>query len=201
MIFVWNGKKADAMVKAMAISKGYELDSLLAKAKDSVLQVFFAGGVIRGKKLQRSSVLMFDEKITDTKKHEGKGLETVKDNPNTPSAQQILKAYQTVYLFKWLFPESVIQKHIQKSSRTHRSQSKTSVRSSSLFTNFNSSFINSAAREAWTAQGEKKAALNSYWQRFENIDHLLEDDSDSDMDYNSDPQDQEDDVEMLEEVP
>ena len=37
MIFVWNGKKADAMVKAMAISKGYELDSLLAKAKDSVL--------------------------------------------------------------------------------------------------------------------------------------------------------------------
>ena len=201
MIFVWNGKKADAMVKAMAISKGYELDSLLAKAKDSVLQVFFAGGVIRGKKLQRSSVLMFDENITDTKKYEGKGLETVKDNPNTPSAQQILKAYQTVYLFKWLFPESVIQKHIQKTSRTDRSQSKTSVRSSSLFTNFNSSFINSAAREAWTAQSEKKADLNSYWQRFENIDHLLEDDSDSDMDYNSDPQDQEDDVEMLEEVP
>ena len=55
---------------------------------------------------------MFDENITDTKKHEGKGLETVKDNPNTPSAQQILKAYQTVYLFKWLFPESMIQKHI-----------------------------------------------------------------------------------------
>jgi hypothetical protein len=51
MIFVWNGKKADAMVKAMAISKGYELDSLLAQAKDPVLQVFFAGGVIRGKKL------------------------------------------------------------------------------------------------------------------------------------------------------
>jgi len=144
---------------------------------------------------------MFDENITDTKKHEGKGLETVKDNPNTPSAQQILKAYQTVYLFKWLFPESVIQKHIQKSSRTDRSQSKSSLRSSSLFTNFNSSFINSAAREVWTAQGEKKADLNSYWQRFENIDHLLEDDSDSDMDYNSDPQDQEDDVEMLEEVP
>lgn len=39
------------MVKAMAITKGYELDGLLSKAKDSVLQVFFAGGVIRGKKL------------------------------------------------------------------------------------------------------------------------------------------------------
>jgi hypothetical protein len=37
MIFVWNGKQAGAMVKAMTISKGYELDSLLSKAKDSVL--------------------------------------------------------------------------------------------------------------------------------------------------------------------
>lgn len=37
MIFVWNGKQAGAMVKASAISKGYELDSLLAKAKDNVL--------------------------------------------------------------------------------------------------------------------------------------------------------------------
>jgi hypothetical protein len=37
MIFVWNGKQAGAMVKAQAISKGYELDALLAKAKDSVL--------------------------------------------------------------------------------------------------------------------------------------------------------------------
>jgi hypothetical protein len=34
MIFVWNGKKAGALTKAMAITKGYELDGLLAKAKD-----------------------------------------------------------------------------------------------------------------------------------------------------------------------
>ena len=51
MIFVWNGKNAGAMIKAMALTKGYELDNLLMKAKDPVLQVFFAGGVIRGKKL------------------------------------------------------------------------------------------------------------------------------------------------------
>lgn len=51
MIFVWNGKNAGAMVKALTITKGYELDGLLSKAKDAVLQVFFAGGVIRGKKL------------------------------------------------------------------------------------------------------------------------------------------------------
>jgi len=51
MIFVWNGKQANAMVKASAMTKGYELDDLLTKAKDSVLKVLFSGGVIRGKKL------------------------------------------------------------------------------------------------------------------------------------------------------
>ena len=121
MIFVWNGKQAGAMTKAMAISKGYELDSLLAKAKDSVLQVFFAGGVVRGKKLQRSNVLMFDEML-DSKRTEGTGFQTVKDNPNTPSAEQIIKAYQTVYLFKWLFPEKIIQQQILKSNRSSRSK-------------------------------------------------------------------------------
>lgn len=74
MIFVWNGKQAGAMVKAMAITKGYELDDLLVKGKDSVLQVFFSGGVIRGKKLQRSNVLMFDD-VTDQKKGDTSGFE------------------------------------------------------------------------------------------------------------------------------
>ena len=51
---------------------------------------------------------MFDEML-DSKRTEGTGFQTVKDNPNTPSAEQIIKAYQTVYLFKWLFPEKIIQ--------------------------------------------------------------------------------------------
>lgn len=136
MIFVWNGKQAGAMVKAQAISKGYELDSLLFKAKDSVLQVFFAGGVIRGKKLQRSNVLMFDE-INDQKTLQGKSFEVVKDNPNTPSAEQIVKAYQTVYLFKWLFPESLIQKHIlDKALKSNRSNNTQRGVASSNFTHF-----------------------------------------------------------------
>ena len=63
MIFVWNGKQASAMVKASAMTKGYELDDLLTKAKDSVLKVLFSGGVIRGKKLQRGSVYVFADVI------------------------------------------------------------------------------------------------------------------------------------------
>lgn len=97
------------MVKAMALTKGYELDNLLLKAKDNVLQVFFAGGVIRGKKLQRGNIFLFDD-VIDKKKD---GAEEVKDNPNDPSSETILKAYQTVYLFKWFFPEEVIQKKVE----------------------------------------------------------------------------------------
>ena len=32
MLFVWNGKNAKALVKAHALTRGYELDSLLAQA-------------------------------------------------------------------------------------------------------------------------------------------------------------------------
>jgi len=51
---------------------------------------------------------MFDE-ISDSKRSDGRAFEIMKgENPNAPSAEQILKTYQTVYLFKWLFPENVI---------------------------------------------------------------------------------------------
>lgn len=42
--------------------------------------------------------------------------------------------------------------------------------------------------------------MSTYWQRFDNIDHLLDEESDSDIDYNSDQEDQDEDVDMLEEV-
>jgi len=63
-----------------------------------------------------------------------------KDNPNTPYAQQILKAYQTVYLFKWLFPETVIQNHLQKTSKSHRSKSAHSfLKENCIYPNFKKS--------------------------------------------------------------
>ena len=95
MLFVWNGKNAGAMVKAQALTKGYELDELLSKAKDNALHVLFAGGVIRGKKLQRGSVYVFNDVIG--KKNEGV-KENQGENPNTPSLEQIRKTYETVYL-------------------------------------------------------------------------------------------------------
>ena len=50
-IFVWNGKEASPIVKASAITKASELNSLFTQGKDHVLKVLFSGGVIRDKKL------------------------------------------------------------------------------------------------------------------------------------------------------
>ena len=56
------------MVKAMALTRGYELDSLFQKYKDKILHFFFAGGVVKGKKLKRGKVLIFDEVSGTSKK-------------------------------------------------------------------------------------------------------------------------------------
>ena len=51
MIFVWNGKQADSLVKAQTLSSGFELDYVLNKGNDHLMQIMFSGGVIRNKKL------------------------------------------------------------------------------------------------------------------------------------------------------
>ena len=51
ILFVWDGIETSPLMKANALAKAVELQSLFAKAKDAVLKVLFSGGVIRGKKL------------------------------------------------------------------------------------------------------------------------------------------------------
>ena len=71
------------MTKALALSKGYELENLLSKAKDDVMRVLFSGGVIRGKKLQRGSVYTFAEVDTTS---------TISE----PSADVIKRSYEKI---------------------------------------------------------------------------------------------------------
>ena len=59
-IHIWNGKDCGSLARALALTKGNELDTLLGKAQDSVLRALFGGGVIRGIKLQRGSVYTFE---------------------------------------------------------------------------------------------------------------------------------------------
>lgn len=51
MLFVWNGKQASPLIKAMSLTWGFELDQLLHQSKGTLLEFFFTGGVIRGSKI------------------------------------------------------------------------------------------------------------------------------------------------------
>ena len=103
MLFVWNGKEANAMLKASALSRGFELDSLLNKAGDSLLSFIFNGGVIRGTKFQKGKVLVFAHASSE------KENDDTNENPNEPDSERIIKTFETVYLFQWLIPETYLQ--------------------------------------------------------------------------------------------
>lgn len=96
MIYVWHGREANPIVKASAISKASELNSLFVAGKDHVLKVLFSGGVIRDRKLQRGSVYTFAEAVpSDEKRGPTKELQT---------------ALESVALLKWLIrPEGDLQ--------------------------------------------------------------------------------------------
>lgn len=103
MLFVWNGKEANALLKATALTKGFELDTLLNKSGDPLLSFIFNGGVVRGTRLQRGKVLVFDQASSEQENNDRN------ENPNTPDTERVLKSFETVYLFQWLVPDSYLE--------------------------------------------------------------------------------------------
>ena len=69
MLYIWNGKNAQPVVKAQTLTKGYALDEYLHQAKDSGLNVLFSGGVVKNKKLQRGNIYVFEEIIDNMKQN------------------------------------------------------------------------------------------------------------------------------------
>ena len=96
MLYVWNGKEANPIVKASAISKASELNSRCMVGKDHVLKVLFSGGVIRDKKLQRGSVYTFSEVIQ-------------RDDSRAPSSEEEQQSFETISLLKWLIRPDVVR--------------------------------------------------------------------------------------------
>ena len=95
MLFVWNGKAAGALVKAFALTKGFELDMLLVKGKIPVLQGLFAGVSVKAKTLQQSATVTLESAFQyDTSTHK---------RPDCP-----------VYLLQWLWPEKTTPSTISK---------------------------------------------------------------------------------------
>ena len=67
MLYIWNGKNAQPVVKAQTLTKGYAFAEYLNNAKDSGLNVLFSGGVVKNKKLQRGNIYVFEDIIDNMK--------------------------------------------------------------------------------------------------------------------------------------
>lgn len=87
--------------------------------------MLFSGGVVKNKKLQRGNIFMFED-IIDKKGLKGSKpkqpskYKRVGENPNEPGVEQIIKAYETVYLLKWLFPEAAAKQYQQQAHQVKR---------------------------------------------------------------------------------
>lgn len=57
MIFVWNGKTANPLIKAHTLSNAFELENLLNKGRDTLLEILFNGCAIKNKNLSKGLIL------------------------------------------------------------------------------------------------------------------------------------------------
>ena len=108
--------------------------------------MLFSGGVVKNKKLQRGNVFEFEDIIEDSKTKMPS-----KPKSNEPSPSQIVNAHESVYLLKWLFPET--------------SQDECRKIAPKKFPKFSEQF--------------SSVAGHSYWDQFEIVDDIdSQDDSD-----------------------
>lgn len=86
MLFLWNGKSASPLVKAVSLTKGFELDNHLLKGKEQMLHTLFSGAFVKGRKVQKGGLATIDSVYSEDS--------SVNRKPDTP-----------VYLLQWLWPE------------------------------------------------------------------------------------------------
>ena len=65
MLFLWNGKSASPLVKAVSLTKGFELDNHLIKGKEQMLHTLFSGAFVRGRKIQRGGLALIDNVFSE----------------------------------------------------------------------------------------------------------------------------------------
>ena len=184
MLFVWNGKEAEAILKACALSRGFELDTLLNKSGDALVSFIFNGGVVRGTRLQRGKVLLFDQASSEQEEKESH------ENPNTPETESMLKTFETVYLFQFLVPDTYIDELKHKNNITHSSHQK-SVIEQTMYPKFRKYFFPESDENAKSDSKEDDNYLqSSYQNRFKFIG-----DQNSDMEEDQEISDERDNIE------
>lgn len=56
-LYVWNGKRANPMLKAFALTKGFELENHLSKGGSKMLRSLFCGAWVKNKKVQQGNLV------------------------------------------------------------------------------------------------------------------------------------------------
>jgi hypothetical protein len=128
----------------------------------------FSGGVVKNKKLQRGNIYVFEDILDQAKGMKGQkkpgSYKKFGDNPNDPNTEKIVKSQETVYLLKWLFPETSVKSYQKKASKGR-------------FPKFSSQFL-SEKLEPPTGRSSASQQTTSYWDRFEIIDDCESDEAD-----------------------
>ena len=106
MLFIWNGKKASAYLRSIALMKAFDLDKALSSP--NLVQFLYNGFFIKENNnniVERSEPINMGDIINNT-------IENSEDS--TPSSEKISNFHETVYLFKWLYPISDKKKKKKK---------------------------------------------------------------------------------------
>ncbi len=91
----------------------------------------------------------------------------------------MLKAHETVYLFKWLFPEDIIKKQVEKKNSSRKGNA-----NKGRYLKF---------KETFNSEGNNNNS-SKYQDLFDNIDHDIEDMLEGDRSYNNEDMMEDDDI-------
>ena len=156
MLFIWNGKKAAAYLRSIALMKAFDLDKSLSSP--NLVQLLYNGFYINKNKVERSEPINMGDIINNT-------IQNSEDS--IPSSEKISNFHETVYLFKWLYP-------IYDKEKKKKNDDKLKPKDKILFKGFNTNFLEKSEKKDFYNNFtyiDFKSNQNNKNQKFDNEDN------------------------------
>ena len=158
MLFIWNGKKASAYLRSIALMKAFDLDKALSNS--NLVQFLYNGFYINDNfnLVERSEPINMGDIINNT-------IQNSEDS--IPSSEKISNFHETVYLFKWLYP-------IYDKEKKKKKDDKLKPKDKILFKGFNTNFLEKSEKKDFYNNFtyiDFKSNQNNKNQKFDNEDN------------------------------
>ena len=158
MLFIWNGKKASAYLRSIALMKAFDLDKALSNS--NLVQFLYNGFYINDNfnLVERSEPINMGDIINNT-------IQNSEDS--IPSSEKISNFHETVYLFKWLYP-------IYDKEKKKKNDDKLKQKDKILFKGFNTNFLEKSEKKDFYNNFtyiDFKSNQNNKNQKFDNEDN------------------------------